>query len=374
MTEPASAEAVKYLGMHLIDGLGALGCARLIDHFGDVDRIRGAPVSELRGCGIKAGSAAALGVDNSAVVAAELRRVEKMNARVLCRIDPDYPALLKTIADPPVCLYVQGQLDAAAPTLAIVGSRKPTSYGLEQAYRLGMEAARTGLVVASGLARGIDCRAHQATIVEHGRAVAVLGCGLAELAAHPNRRLAQQIIDCGGAIITELAVEQTANKGTFPARNRIIAGMAAGTIVVEAAVRSGALITARLAAEYDREVFAVPGLADNPVAAGTLQLIQRGEAKLITRLEHVLEELGPTLPAIRSRFEQRAERIAARTLPAMSADERAIFDVLDRCGVDLERICEHTALPPARISSCLVTLQLKGAVEQLPGNRFAALV
>jgi DNA processing protein len=183
--------------------------------------------------------------------------------------------------------------------------------------------------------------------------------------------VARQIVERGGALISEYPVSEHSTPGHFPHRNRLIAGLSAGTLVVEAARHSGALITARLAAEYDREVFAVPGRVDTPTAAGVNGLIQRGEAKLAMSIEDILAELQHVRPQLQHGFEQRGRTLMAGV--TLEPDENTVLNLLDQDGVALARICDASGLPPEKIARTLVMLQLKGLVEQLPGDRFARL-
>jgi DNA processing protein len=312
--------------------------------------------------------------DHVAAAASEIQEARKVGARILGPQDEDYPPLLREIPDPPICLYVMGNLKPARHgALALVGARSASRYGLEQALCFGIATARCGVSVVSGLAMGIDCRAHEAALQAEGHTVAVLGSGMAGLSTHRNRKLAEDILSSGGAVITEMRFREPASKSSFPIRNRIIAGMCVGTVVIEAAQRSGALITARLATEYNREVFAVPGDVRADSYAGNHALIQRGTAKLITNIEDILTDLGHARSHIRREFENRSTRLMEQHRGTLSAEEQRVFDALSASDTDLDTLWRETKLPPELISSALITLQLKQLVEQMPGNRFARL-
>jgi DNA processing protein len=365
--------AAEYLRLHLLDGIGALRGRRLLDHFGSVPAALAASAAEFAAvAGISRSAAGALQNTDPAAADRELDEVRKLRGRILCLADAEYPELLRQIPDAPLCLYVLGEIEITKLTcLAVVGSRRCTLYGREQAYCFGMAVARCGMVVTSGLARGVDLRAHEAALDCGGPTIAVLACGLAHLSAHRNADVARQIVERGGALFSEYPVSEQSTPGHFPHRNRLIAGLSAGTLVVEAARHSGALITARLAAEYDREVFAVPGRVDTPTAAGVNGLIQRGEAKLAMSIEDILAELQHVRPQLQHGFEQRGRALMAGV--TLEPDETTVLNLLDQDGVALARICDASGLPPEKIARTLVMLQLKGLVEQLPGDRFARL-
>jgi DNA processing protein len=376
LSEVASVQAVECLRLHVVDGIGPQRFGKLIQHFGSVAAITSASLRELQAVPtIGRKTSDAIRQDrNDALVERELRRAADLGARIICQDDQAFPTLLKQIPDAPICLYVKGRLlpqDDAA--VAVVGARRCTHYGSEQAYRFGMQLARTGLTVVSGLARGVDMHAHRGAVDCKGRTIAVLGCGLGHLAAHENAELADHIA-CRGAVVSELPIDRPPDAANFPPRNRIIAGLSRATLVIEAARRSGALITARLACEYDREVLAVPGRVDNDLAAGTNKLIQDQHAKVALSLQDILSELGHICPQIKQNYLQRAQAQLKSAAPYLNEVENTVFSSLDAAGVDLECISNVTQLPAEKISNALMMLQLKGIVEQLPGNRFARII
>jgi DNA processing protein len=282
-------------------------------------------------------------------------------------LSPKYPRLLAAMEDPPLVLYVWGgpvQVDELA--IAVVGSRRASAYGLAACHRFAEELARRGASVVSGLARGIDAAAHRAALEAGGRTIAVLGSGLNRLYPSEHRRLAEKIA-LNGAVISELPLDAPPLPGHFPMRNRVIAGMTLGTIVIEAAVRSGSLITARHALEQNREVFALPGSIDSPTTLGVHRLIQDG-AKLITSVDDVLDELSPE---IRRRLQpEETNGRPSRTSPVeLVEDEEIVFNSLRTTGTaDSDRLVELAGMPASRVKTALAGLRLKDVVGFLPGG------
>jgi DNA processing protein len=282
------------------------------------------------------------------------------------RDDPRYPPLLRQIADAPALLYVRGDpLALSAPQLAIVGSRSASAGGRETALAFARHLAGCGLVITSGLALGIDAAAHQGALDGGGRTVAVLGTGPDRVYPQAHAALADAIA-ASGALCTEFAPGMGPLRENFPRRNRIISGLAVGTLVVEARLRSGALITAHRAIEQGREVFAIPGSIHNPLAKGCHRLIREG-AKLVESAEHILEELGPllSLPAPEPVHE-------AALLPARErdGDYARLLEALGWDTVDTDTLVRRSGLTAAEVSSMLLILELEGSVQPLEGGRF----
>jgi DNA processing protein len=299
--------------------------------------------------------------------ATELKKVEKTGCKLIAFGDSDYPALLTEIPDPPLVLYVRGQAESLNSTaIAIVGTRRASRYGRETARRIAGELAALGIVVVSGLALGIDGEAHRGALEAGGRTVAVLGTGVNEIYPSEHAGLSKEV-EASGALVSEFPLGTKPRKENFPRRNRIISGLSRGVLVVEAPVRSGALITARTATEQGREVFAVPGRTDNPNAAGSHHLIRDG-AKLTSGARDILEEIAPQL----------AEKVisappAPEAPPAFDLDpeERKVFEVLDRDPTPIDTIIAESGLEPSAVTGALLKLQLKQLVIQLPGSKFA---
>lgn len=378
MNEVITAAGRTYLRWALTDGVGPLTFSRLLIQLGDADRALGASVEALKtvkGIGTQKADAIARSRDE-APVDGEIAAAVAHGLRIICRVDGEYPPGLREIPDAPIVLFCKGELrptDAIA--IAIVGSRRCTIYGSEQARRFGELLAGAGFTVVSGLARGIDAFAHHGAVDSGGRSLAVMGSSLTEIYPPENRALADKLLE-SGAWISELPTRAAVHAGNFPVRNRIIAGMTLGTLVVEAADRSGALITARLANEYNREVFAIPGRVQDPLSQGTNRLIRDGSAKLVTDLEDVLNELGDVgarlkPPAAHESEDGRLVRDAE--VPAspgpLSVSEQRVYDCIGRDPVLQDVVLRAAELPPGEVLAALTALELKGLIRRLPGNQ-----
>lgn len=302
-------------------------------------------------------------------LADELRLAQKAGVEIVTLADPAYPALLKTIVRPPPVLYVKGKLlpeDDFA--VAMVGTRSATLYGLSTAKRLAAELARAGVTVVSGLAEGIDGAAHTGALEGQGRTIAVLGHGLSYLYPTSHRKLAQQITNFG-ALVSQFPMEATPSRYSFPVRNRVIAGLSLGVVVVEAPLGSGALITAGEAVEMDREVFAVPGPITSPQSQGCHELLKEG-AKLVQSVGEILEEL---VPQLKSRLSQFADYPSA-VGPTLTAEESVVFKAIPPAGAtEVDTLASATSLAPHRLLSLLTELELKGLVAQVPGQGYSRL-
>ena len=290
------------------------------------------------------------------VAAEELRAVE-LGVRLILRGDPDYPDLLASIHDPPLVLYVQGELSGGSP-VAFVGTRVPTPYGRRTVRRLAGDASRRGLTVVSGLARGIDAEAHLAALDAQGPTWAVLGTGLGQVYPAENKALARRIVAAGGAVISERPLDTRPLPDLFPRRNRIVAGMAWVVVVVEGRHKSGSLITARLAAEYGREVLAVPGPADSVMSEAPHRLIADG-AKMAADVKDILAALpeGQILEAVPA--------------PAPTEEEAKVMALLGSDALSLDELVQLSGLDTTRISSIMFGLEIKERVFSVPGQRYA---
>lgn len=294
----------------------------------------------------------------------DLKLMEQLNVRLIARSDADYPALLLEIADPPVALYVRGTLDPAdARAIAIVGSRQATDYGKRAAERFARELVEAGYTVVSGLARGLDTAAHFGAVRAGGRTLACLGCGVDVAYPYENRGLAQKIIE-SGALLSEYPMTAAPDAWHFPSRNRIVSGLSLGVVVIEAPIKSGALITVECAVDQNREVFAVPGNIENPRNRGAHALIKDG-AKLVESVEDILAELRPG-PA-----QQRLDLdIEPAPPPELVGVEAALFALLSYDPKPIDDLILESGLPAARTSSTLTMLELKGVIRRLPGNAY----
>ncbi|MFA5864628.1 MAG: DNA-processing protein DprA [Phycisphaerae bacterium] len=384
-------DLLSWLHVHLAAGVGPKRFKLLMDVFGSPQKITKASLSDLKYVP-HLGPATARQIYEglqSVDPESELLAAEQAGVNIIPLTDDSYPQLLASCADPPAILYVKGELkEQDQLSLAVVGTRRPCHYGNEQAYRFGYLLAQAGIAVVSGLARGIDGQAHRGAMLAKGRTIAVLGCGLGQIYPPEHKDLADEIIRQNGAIISEYPMNIQPTAGNFPARNRIVSGMTLGTLVVEAPLQSGALITAALATEYNREVFALPGPVDIPNFQGCHQFIKSGKAKLITSLEDILDELGQVGTILKSETKSltktsRDRKGAGKELPskqndtlsnlfqaALSPAEKTIWDFLGHGPNDTDTICQLCNLKAAEVSATLTTLQLKGLVKLLPGNQF----
>lgn len=371
-TEVASEPAIQCLRFHLTKGLGPRRFTQLFDHCGSLDAMRGisaGAMEGLHGIGRKIANRIADGRE-TVDVDSELALAEQHGVRILCRFDEGYPPLLLHTSDPPICLYVKGTLQPNdATSLAIVGSRRCSYYGQEQARGFAFQFAQLGMTIVSGLARGIDTCAHLGALDATGRTVAVLGCGLATIYPPENESLAERIRE-SGALISELPMETAPDRLNFPGRNRIIAGATLGTLVVEGTRNSGALITAYHAIDANREVFAVPGQIDSPFSEGPHYMITRQHAKLVTGRDDVLEELGDVGRVLTGHIEPEKTEAETPTLftPLLDESEQKVADALDTQPCHLDELIQRTELSVARVASALINLQLKGLAKQLPGS------
>jgi DNA processing protein len=353
------------LWLHLAAGVGTRTFALLIEHFGDAAAALGAPpaaLAEVPGIGPTRSGMLRQAID-SVDVDGELALAERLGVSILTQEDPCYPPALRPLPDAPPVLYVLGRLvrtDAVA--LAVVGSRRCSHYGREQAERLAGGLARAGFTVVSGMARGIDAAAHRGALAVGGRTLAVLGSGLANLYPPEHEELAAQIA-AGGAVLSEFPLRTEPKGGHFPVRNRLISGLSMGVLVVEAAARSGALITARLAVEQGKDCFAVPGRVDSFHSAGCNRLIRDGHAKLVTCAADVLAEY----PQITEVLEPAAEPggDADDDAPAaLSGHEREVLKLLRVEPHSADEVCDQTGLPVHLVHSAVTMLELKGLVRR----------
>jgi DNA processing protein len=355
-----------------VRGIGAHLFKRLIETFGSPEAVLAAGVESL---GTQAGiplplARAIVGQRPPPGVKTDLAAARTAGVRIVTYSDAPYPVLLRQIPDPPPWLYVLGSLPAAVPAIAVVGARSATEYGLTTARAMASHLALRGIAVVSGLALGIDTAAHLGALDVDGCTVAVLGSGLGRIYPWENRRLARRIA-AAGAVISELPMHAGPDAHHFPRRNRIISGMSLGTVVVEASRRSGALITARMAADQNREVFAVPGSVDSLKSVGSHQLIRQG-AKLVERVEDILEEFPATAFTGRMDRIETPDRIPARApAVAISDDARRVLAAMDVYPVHIDVLARQLQQPPGVLAGILLELELSGAVMQWPGKRFA---
>jgi DNA processing protein len=305
--------------------------------------------------------------EKSIDLAAEMKRIADSGCEIVIQSDPHYPELLREIYDPPTVLYVKGKLTAKDKNgVAMVGSRMTTHYGIEVARKLGYQLAYTGVTVVSGGARGIDTAAHQGALSGKGRTICVLGTGISIVFPPENGELFERIA-ANGAVISQFPFNRKADKQSFAIRNRIVAGMTLGTVVVEANLTSGALITANFAIEYGRQVFAVPGRIDSPRSKGCHELIKKG-AKLCEGVEDILSEFEYLFPA--SNRPPSANETGVLPALDLSENEQKVFGVLDHEELTTDDVIRKSGLPSSAVSVALFSLEMKRLVRQLPGKLF----
>jgi DNA processing protein len=367
-----------WLALSLTPGLGPTKARKLVEHFGSAGAVFRASLTELEGTGIQAVSAQSLATGKSAELAREeMARAAGIGVTVVSLDDPFYPSRLKEIYDPPLILYVRGNSEILTkPGIAMVGTRHPTPYGSGMAERLACDLAAQGLVIISGMARGVDTASHRGAISAKGKTVAVFGTGVDVIYPKENSRLSEQILALGGALISEFSLGTFAAPQNFPIRNRILSGMSLGVLVVEAAEYSGTRITARCALEQNRDVFAVPGNVTNKNSWGPNTLIKQG-AKLVATWEDVWEDLPAevrlalTPPASPESQSASAASLfpddglpphEKRILSLLKADEATHIDEL------VEKL--ETEMSSSEIFAALFELELSGKVRQMPGKNF----
>jgi len=375
---PSATHLLEWLALSLTPGLGPTRSRKLVEHFGSAEAIFRASLTELEGSGMQAVSAQSIATGKSVELAREeIARAAAAGIAIVSMDDPSYPPRLKEIYDPPLILYVRGAVEALTrPGIAMVGTRHPTPYGSGMAERLACDLAAQGLVIISGMARGVDTASHRGAIAAKGKTIAVFGTGVDVIYPKENSRLSEQIVALGGALISEFALGTFAAPQNFPIRNRILSGMSVGVLVVEAAEYSGTRITARLALEQNRDVFAVPGNVTNKNSWGPNTLIKQG-AKLVATWEDVWEDL-PTEVRLALTPPASPESSSAssaslfpdeglpphekRILSLLKADEARHIDEL------VEKL--EAEMSASEIFAALFELELTGKIRQMPGKNF----
>lgn len=358
-----------FIALNMIEHVGPVRARLLLDHFGDAPKILAASKTDLlrvRNIGEEVAESIS-SWEKSVDLAGELKRISDFGCHVLISSDENYPASLREIYDPPLVLYVKGELSVKDKNaVALVGSRQTTHYGIETARKLAYQLAYTGVTVVSGGARGIDTAAHQGALSAKGRTIAVLGTGINLIFPTENAELFERIA-ANGAVVTQFPFNRPADKQSFPIRNRIVAGMTLGTVVVEANLSSGALITANFATEYGRQVFAVPGRIDSPRSKGCHDLIKKG-AKLCEGAEDILSEFEYLFPA----SNRRPSPGDTGVLPALelSENEQLAYDALGHEEMSVDEVIRQCGLPSSAVSVALFSLEMKRLVKQLPGKLF----
>lgn len=370
-------ETVYWLGLSRIEGLGVRGAHKLIGYFESPKAAYMASLTELEGSGLPAGVCQSVFAQAGLKEAEkEMEAAENAGCHLLHYGRADYPPMLRQIVDPPLVLYVKGDIQAlSGHCLAVVGSRRPTAYGLQIARKLARDLAERNMVIVSGLARGIDSAAHHGALEAKGKTVAVQGRGMDRIYPSENKRLADKIME-SGAVISEFPLGTGPTPENFPIRNRVISGLSLGVLVVEASEYSGSLITARLATEQNREVFAVPGNITAAQSFGPNHLIKQG-AKLVDEWMDVVEEFPidirmQLLPSGEASHDGQ-EAVNAGTLfeRSLTPEQKKVFDALR---VDealfVDSILGTVPLPQAQVLQVLLELEMNGLIRQLPGKNF----
>jgi len=353
-----------WLALSNIPKLGDATIKKLFDHFGSVEAIWEANLekfSQVEGL-TKSQAFSIIESRQKINLDEELNRVKEFDFITL--EDPEYPEKLKNIYDPPPIIFYKGDITILKErAIAIVGTRKPSNYGSEIAAKFAQDLARLGFVIVSGMADGIDTAAHKGCLKAKGETIAVFGCGI-DIIYPPNNIRLSESIQQSGCLISEFIPGTSTYSWTFPRRNRIISGLSLGVIIVEGGIDSGSLITAKLALEQGREVFAIPGQMDNKNSKGPHWLIKQG-AKLVDSIEDIFEELNIPIP---NGFE--AQPRQKKDISELSANEKKICEILSLGPLHIDIIAEKTGMPFHEISSLLVILEIKGFVKQLPGKLF----
>lgn len=363
-----------WLALRSVRGVGNVSFRILLEHFDSPQAVFAASVARLTDAGLQPAVARAIvSFDQWEAVDAELKQIARAGVRLVTWADSEYPKNLTHIHDPPPFVYVRGSLEPQDQVaVAIVGARSASTYGRDVTRQLARDLAHRRVTVVSGLARGIDAEAHRAALEAGGRTIGVLGSGLDVIYPSEHRRLAQDMIQ-HGAVISEFALGSQPEAGHFPYRNRVISGLSLGTVVVEAAEKSGSLITARCALEQNREVFAVPGPITARRSRGPHDLLKQG-AKLIEGVDDILVEIAPAVPA-RAEAQDGPEAASGQPGPsviaaALEPDEELLVKLFDGEPLHVDALIARSGLGPARVLEVLLGLELKGVVSQLPGTHF----
>ena len=372
--EPDDATYLPWFVLREIPGVGNQNYNHLLQAFGSPEQVlSAAPEALARVPGIF--QKTITGIKNQKlyipVAWKELQQTLDLGIKITTQNDTHFPGLLKAIPDPPPILTCKGVLDPDTPCIAIVGSRAASSYGVRTARDLARKLADRGFCIVSGMARGIDTAAHLGALDSTGKTIAVLGSGMKKIYPRENRGLFSKI-QGNGAVISEFKLDTDPFPYNFPVRNRIIAGLSCGVVVVEAAKKSGSLITARLAAEYNREVFAVPGSILSPKSQGTHYLLKQG-AKLVESVDDVIEELSHLVHA-ENPIDPEDETVtgqAASSQSVLGHEEQAVLRLLDAYPVHIDQIIEASRMTSDVVSAVLLELELKGMISHHPGNYFS---
>ncbi len=353
--------ALNLLRLHLSPGLGRTALFKLKNYFDDFSCALQSSPKQLNAAGLSDRVSSNILPEDAPLLHSTRNQLESLGVKLLSYWDRDYPALLKQIHDPPALLYVRGKLPASE-CLAIVGSRRATNGGLQLAYELASNLAAHDICVVSGLARGVDTAAHRGALEAEGPTIAVLGCGIDRIYPPENSQIFHQICE-QNAIISEYAPGTPPHAGHFPGRNRIISGLSRGVLIVEAAARSGSLITGDFALEQGRELFATPGAVQNPNSQGPNRLLKEG-AQLVTEVDDILHALWP------NRLNRQQQQAVAKFADQLQGTALTIYQQLGHEPLHIDEIGRKCGLTPMELSAILLDLELRGGVQMLPGNQY----
>jgi DNA processing protein len=371
----------EWIALNMTPGIGPRAAAKLLERFGSAEAVFGAARPQLEALRLPPETIESIMArDLFERAADEIERVREMGADILLLDDGVYPSLLREIFDPPLTLYVKGAWEACldAPCVAMVGSRRCSTYGQNAAQMLARELASRGVTIVSGLARGIDAAAHRGALEGGGRTVAVMGTGLDQVYPRDHKKLVEEMLAHGGAIVSEFPLETPPAPQNFPYRNRVISGLSLGAVLVEAAENSGSLITARMAIEQNREVFAVPGNITSRNSFGTNYLIKGAGAKLVQQWQDIASELPPEIaarllppPEAKQQSGQGLSEQLSFVPEDLTDKERAIFKLLSLdTATHIDALAEQSALPVSDLAGVLLQLEMRDLIKQLPGKCF----
>jgi DNA processing protein len=371
----------EWIALNMTPGVGPRAATKLLERFGSAEAVFAATRMELESLRLKPEAIESIMArDLFERAAVEVERVRSMGADILLLDDGVYPQLLREIFDPPITLYVKGEWAGCLdePCVAIVGSRRSSTYGQNAGLMLARDLAGRGVTIISGLARGIDAAAHRGALEAGGRTVAVMGTGLDQIYPRDHQKLADEILEKGGALVSEFPLETPPAPQNFPYRNRVISGLSLGVAVVEAAENSGSLITARLALEQGREVFAVPGNITSRNSFGTNYLIKGAGAKLVQQWQDIVAELPPEIAARLLPPETKAKGAGDELTKQLelvpndlSATEQAVWRLLSAdAPLHIDALAEETRLSVPELVGALLALEMRELVRQLPGKCF----
>jgi len=356
------------VALNLLPKIGPVRVRRLLAAFGDPASILGASVDKLRRVeGIGGETAKILhSWQDHADPIAEIQEAKQRGISIVTQDDEDYPAPLQDAYDPPLLFYVWGKIEPRdRHAIGVVGSRRATTYGLQATKKISYQLAHSGFTIISGLARGIDTAAHEAAVAANGRTIAVIGSGLGKLYPPENIGLAEKIASGFGAVVSEFPLHTSPDRQTFPMRNRIVAAWSRALLVTECPLWSGSLITANLAAEYGKPIFAVPGPIDKPTSAGCHQLIRDG-ATLVADASHLLDDLGELPFARPSVVEEMPE-----SAPELPEEEALVYAAVTSDETPVDRLIERTGLPAHTVTATLMKLEMRRLIRAFPGFRYA---